>query len=117
MLKAIRWLLFIPAAFVASVLASVLKNLAGSQISEFIGFALSGVMAAIGFIIAGLWVAPRRGTLAKWTLIAISSVLGLLSAAGSTFGDDKLKVTTGICMVIASLALAKASPDEITGGA
>jgi hypothetical protein len=70
---AIRWLLFIPAAFVASVLASVLGNLAGSQMSEFIGFALSGAMAAIAFVTAGLWVAPRKGTLAKWTLITISS--------------------------------------------
>jgi hypothetical protein len=49
MLKAIRWLLFVPAAFVASVVGSIFGTFAGSQLSEFIGFALSGVIAAIAY--------------------------------------------------------------------
>lgn len=58
------------------------------------------------FIVASLWVAPTRTDGVKWTLTVISIVLGILSAAGSIFGDDKLKGTTGVSMAVMSLALA-----------
>lgn len=114
MLDAVRWVLFLPAALVlvASVVASALGNLAGGQLSEFIGFATSGAMGAAALIVAGLWTAPRPTNVVKWTLISISTALGVLSAIGTMFGDDKLKVTTGLCMAIVSLGFSKVPPRE-----
>ena len=114
MLDVIRWLLFLPAAFVGSVVASALFTTCGRMFSEFIALSTGGAMGAVAFILAGLWVAPKRNNVVKWTLIAISSVFGILSAAGSMLGDDKLKVTTGVCMALVSLGFARISPHEIT---
>ncbi len=114
MISVIRWLLFLPAAFGASILASALFTIGGRMFSEFIAFSLGGAMGAVAFIMAGLWVAPKKNGAVKWTLIAISTVLGILSAAGSMLGEDKLKATTGVCMALVSLGFAKMSPHEIT---
>lgn len=115
MLDVIRWLLFLPAAFAASVVASALFTISVRMMfSEFVAFSTGGAMAAVTFIIAGLWVAPRKNNAVKWSLIAISAILGILSAAGAMLGDDRLKVTTGVCMVLASLGFARMPPHKIT---
>ena len=113
MLNTTRWLLFVPAGFIAAVVASVLGTVAGNQFSEFIGFSTSGALGAAAFIMVGMWVAPRKNNAVKWTLISVSTVFGILSAVGSMLGDDKLKVATGVSMAVISLGFAKLSPDEI----
>lgn len=114
MIDVIRWLFFLPAAFVAAVVASALFTIGGRIFSEFIALSTGGAMGAVAFIMAGLWVAPKKNNAVKWTLIAISTVLGVLSAAGSMLGEDKLKAATGVCMALVSLGFAKMSPHEIT---
>src|SRR2546430_17706913 len=107
MLDVIRWLLFLPAAFVGSVLVSALFTIGGRMFGEFLGLSMGGAMGAVAFMMAGLWVAPKKNNLVKWALIAISTIFGILSAAGSMLGDDSLKVTTGVCIVLVSLELAQ----------
>jgi hypothetical protein len=104
-LTALRWIAFIPAAFVASVIASFLGTLAGGRFSEFIGFTTSGAFAAFAFVIAGLTVAPVQSKTVKWVLIALSASLGAISAFGSWLGEDKLKVATGLSMLFFSFAI------------
>lgn len=105
MLNVLRWIAFIPAAFVASVIGSFFGTLTGGQVSEFIGFTTSGAFAALAFVIAGLLVAPIQTRSVKWVLIALSASLGAVSAYGSWLGDDRLKVATGLTMLFVSFGV------------
>jgi hypothetical protein len=104
-LNGLRWIAFIPGAFLAAVIAGYLGTLVGSWTSEFIGFVTSGGFSAFGFVIGGLTIAPAKSKKVKWLLIVLAAVLGALSAYGSWHGDDKLKVATGLAMMLVALSL------------
>jgi hypothetical protein len=109
----LRWLLFLPAAFVASVIGGFLGTLGGARFSEFIGFTTSGAFSAFAFVMTGMTVAPKRTRTVKWVLIIISALLGIVSAVGSWLGEDRLKMAIGISMVLSSFIFAAVPHDEV----
>jgi hypothetical protein len=113
MLAVLRWIVFLPAAFVASCIAGILMKWGGQFYSEFMGFVLSGAFSGGAFICVGLYVAPVRNNLVKWILIIISLLFGITATAGSAYSDDKLKMAIGISMVLFSLVFTVLPADII----
>ena len=114
MLSCLRWIVFLPAAFLAAGLAGLLmKFVGGFFISEYIGLTLSGASSGIVFICVGLYVAPKRNDLIKWLLTAIFALCGIAATIGSALGDDKLRMAVGISMLVCSVVLALVPANEI----
>jgi len=111
----LRWILFIPAAFVGGALLSFLFRMGAFIFPEIIRFLACGAGGAIGMWAAGLYVAPRKTQAVKWILIGLAVLLGLLSAIGSLLaGEDKLEAAIGISMLITALGFSGVKLDEIT---
>jgi len=114
----LRWILFLPAAFVGGVIASFLFRMGSFIFPEIIRFLLCGAGGAAGMVFSGLYVAPRKTKVAKWVLILLATLFGLLSALGSLLaGENKLEATIGIAMILTAFAFLGVKPDEITGTA
>ena len=110
----LRWILFLPAAFVGGVIASFLFRMSSFILPEIIGFLLCGSVGAAGMVFSGLYVAPRKTKVVKWILILLAALLGLLSALGSLLaGKDKLEVVIGIATILTAFAFSGVKPDEI----
>ena len=105
--------MFLPAAFLASVIAGFVGTFAGQRFSEFIGFTTSGAFSAFGFVVGGLIVAPRQTKQVKWLLIILSALIGAVAAVGAWMGEDKLRVATGLTMLVISFALAGLPLSEV----
>ena len=103
MLTVLRWIVFLPAAFIASVIAGLFMRMAGGFYSEFMAFVFCGAFSGAAFIAVGLFVAPVRSELLKWILIIITILCGVADTYDKAHGDDKLKMATGISMVLFSL--------------
>ena len=73
----LRWLAFIPAGFVAAIIAGFLGNFGASIFPgiTWVAWSTSGAFSAAAFIFVGLRVAPARNRVAKWTLIILSLLL------------------------------------------
>ncbi len=117
MLTFIRWLLFLPAGFAASVVCRFLFGSVGASFSEFLGFVTAGIVGAAAFVSVGLVVAPKRISPVKWTLVVASAIFGLVLTFQEMHGDDKLEMATGISMVLSSFAYGRVSSHELTMGA
>ena len=111
----VRWLLFIPAAFVVAVIVGALMNFV-SQIffPEWISWCISGAFSGAGFMLTGFKVAPRITRTVKWILILIVGVIGLMSAIGSLIGENKTAVLAGAIMVVIAVSFIGKSIDEIS---
>lgn len=111
----LRWILFLPASFVGGMLASFLLRMGTFIFPEIIRFLVCGAGGAAGMLYCGLYIAPRKTQAVKWVLIVLAALLGLLSALGSLLaGEDKLKATIGISMLLTALAFSGIKTDEIT---
>jgi len=110
---ALRWIAYLPAGFAAAIIAGPLFGFVGSRFGEFIGFTTYGAMSASAFIYLGLLVAPKRSNLVKWTLIVPSVLFGIISVISDAQGDDKLKMSIGVSMVVCSIAFAAIPAVEI----
>ena len=114
----LRWILFLPAAFVGGVIASFLFRMGSFIFPEIIRFLLCGAGGAAGMVFSGLYVAPRKTKVVKWILILLAALLGLLSALGSLLaGEDKLEAAIGISMLLTALAFSGIKTDKITNTA
>ena len=111
----IRWLLFIPAAFVSSVVIGALtKWVAGGLLgAEWFGWTSSGAFSAASFIFVGINVCPRKTSAVKWTLLSIIILLGVLSAFGSFVGENPVASLAGFSMVIVGVGFIKMDVSEI----
>jgi hypothetical protein len=89
-IAAVRWLLLLPAAWLASIAAQVvgaflhaLRGSAGTPSSSSIGFWASAVLAyclpELVFVIAGGWIAPRKKLPVALLLTLLGGVLSLLN--------------------------------------
>jgi hypothetical protein len=111
----IRWIFFLPAAFLASVLAGAL----GSFITDLMGGALwyqhtmSGVFSGAAMILVGIRIAPQPSRGAKWALILLLLLLGTLATIGALLGTDRSKALTGLAMVFVGLGCIKLAPSEL----
>ena len=110
----LRWILFVPAALVAGMLASAIFGfVAGLFFPNIIEFIVCGAVGAVAMITVGLRVAPKRSSAVKWTLIAITALLGALAALGSLFGTDKLQAAIGITTFLVAISFSGISADDI----
>jgi len=116
-MRTFRWIVFIPAAIAASVLAGVMGTVASKMASSpvWITWFVSGGMSGAALMITGLRVAPRANAVVKWALIILLLSLGLLSGLGSLLGQEPIRVMTGVAMVLVGLACIKTSPSELSG--
>jgi hypothetical protein len=107
----IRWVFFIPAAFVASIFAGA----AGTYIAkhlyswQWLIWVVSGCFSAVVFILVGVRVAPRMTGIVKWSLIGLLLGLGSSSAIGSLIGHEPVEAIAGIAMTVIALACARLS--------
>lgn len=114
MIALFRWLLFLPAGFIAAVVAGAVGSFGAGRYSEFVGFTTSGGFSAAGFIYIGMLVAPKRNEIVKWILIVPSFLCGVLSSLADFIAeDDKLRVSMGISMAVLSLLFAAIPAKEM----
>jgi uncharacterized membrane protein YfcA len=100
----LRWIAFIPAGIISSVIASALFGMSAFMFPDFVSYFVTGASGAIGLIIGGLYVAPKRNTAVKNTMIVLTVILGVLSTAGSLIaGENMQRVSNGIFMVLFAL--------------
>jgi hypothetical protein len=113
MFAILRWIAFLPAAFLAALIAGEGLYWGGWFFGEFYGYLLSGAGSAAAFVAVGVFVAPKRNNAVKWFLVVISALIGVGAAIGTALGDDKLRMTAGVSMVLVSLALAFLPAEEL----
>lgn len=111
----LRWIAFIPAGFVAAIIAGFLGNFGASIFPgiTWIAWSTSGAFSTAVFIFVGLKVAPRRNRIAKWTLIILTLILGLIAGLGSLLGDQPVSVFCGVAMILVSIGFMSINPEEI----
>lgn len=103
-----RWILFLPAGFVAAFIAGPLFKLwpeiAGWP--AWLMWFIDGLASGIAFALAGAVVAPKRTPAVKWVLLSLIIILGSLSALASlTVIKEKAHVFLGIAMILTGLGL------------
>lgn len=90
----LRYLLFIPAAFIASIILGVLGNWLGNfgiwiiSGNEVLGWIFSGIASSVFF-------------------------LGAISAVGSYFFGDSLAYIAGLIMVVSAFVYTKLDPKDM----
>lgn len=110
----LRWILFLPAAFIVSIMLGGLINFVSQSLfPEWISWASSGAFSGMGFIMTGLKVAPRVTKTVKWSLIIIVGLLGFLSVIGSLIGDNKIAALAGVVMVFIAISFVNTPVDEL----
>jgi hypothetical protein len=117
MLRTLRWISFLPLAFLASLIASAI----GTFAAELLGggswyiWSTSGALAAYAFFNVAFRVAPARTAFVKWSAVTVVGALGLISAAGSlTVPSQRIRALTGALMVVFAIVFARMPVDSIT---
>ena len=101
-MRTLRWILAIPAGFVASWLVGGVAGWA----SEFLGgsswyvWMMSGAFSAVAFFATAFRVAPARDKRLSWLLVALVGLLGTMSALGALVGKDPISALAGLTMVL-----------------
>ena len=106
----LRWVLYLPLAFVASMVAGTI----GFYVTDFIGGAgwytwlISGALSGGSFIGVAFFVAPRMNAIAKWSTLALVTTFGLISALGALLGGgDKSAAFAGVAMIAFGIMFAR----------
>lgn len=110
LLTAIRWFLYLPTAFLASLIAGFLGNTIMSVAGGDIWYVwmVSGAASAAAFCSTAFYVAPYVNAFTKWSTVVILALIGVLSAAGSLIGgEQKASSFAGIAMVVFAVWAAK----------
>jgi len=111
----LRWILFLPAAFIGGVTLSFLLRIGAFIFPEIVRLLACGAGGAAGIVFCGLYVAPRKTQTVKWILIVLAALFGLLSALGPLLaGQDKLDAVIGISMLLTAFGFSGMKPDTIT---
>lgn len=109
-LTTIRWILYLPAAFIASMIAGLLGNLIASMFggADWYVWVVSGAASAGSFLFVAFYIAPYANAFTKWSTISVVAALGALSATGSLLGDgQKVASFAGLTMLMFSVWAAK----------
>jgi hypothetical protein len=122
-MTALRWLSFIPLAFLASMLAgavgywsvefSAVRYFGLEESGRAIAWIGSGLGSGFGFMLVGMKIAPLRNNKVKWTLVTIVVAFGTISAIGEFFGgDNKVAALAGVATVMIGIGAARTSVEE-----
>jgi len=101
--------LFLPAAFVASVLAGYLGNVVASALTGrgWVVWTVSGLYSAAAFLWTGVEVAPAdTGAATKWLVAGTLGALGGLSLVGGFVqgGSSQVSLAGGVMLLAAIVA-------------
>lgn len=99
--RSIRWVLFLPLAFAASIFAGFIASSAGELFggSSWYVWLLSGAGSAWAFFATAFRIAPERNRAVKWMSVIVVGTAGTLSAIGViASGADIVRSTAGIVM-------------------
>ncbi len=101
-MKFLRWALFLPLGFIASVICGYFANL----ITEVMGGAswyvwlISGAVSGGAFIVVSIKVAPEENKTSKWLTFGTVSILGALSSLGAIMaGKQLVSALAGLAMI------------------
>ena len=113
-MAAIRWIFFLPVAFLASVLAGAFGTFTTSLMggAPWFQHTVSGVFSGAAMILVGIRIAPQPSRGVKWALILLLLLLGTLAAIGALLGTDRSKALTGLAMVAVGIGCIKSAPSE-----
>jgi hypothetical protein len=110
--KLFRWTAYIPAGFLASLIAGVvgfyIGEIAANRFmngAEWPAATYSGAFSAVAFIAIGLNVAPVQTGKVKLSLVVIAACLGAAAFLGGIMG--KSDPLTGLAMLVAAIACLK----------
>lgn len=120
-MRTVRWILFLPGAFVASLVAGVVGNLIGNfwgtyfdwmtpwfLTAEQLAWLISGLLSALTFIWAGALIAPKVSSTVKWLLVGTVIVLGLASTLGGFVeGGNPVASLAGLAMIAIGIGYAR----------
>lgn len=107
-MKILRWILFLPLGFIASILigyiAFILNDFLGA--SNWYIWLLSGAASGGAFIVISLKVAPEENSISKWLTFITVAILGFLSAIGPILtGKDIISSFAGIAMIFMAISI------------
>lgn len=117
-LTTLRWILYLPTALIASVIAGVLGHSIASVFggADWYVWVVSGAASAGSFMFTAFYVAPHANAFTKWSIISVVAAIGTLSATGSLLGDgQKVASFTGLTMLAFSFWAAKQPVKELAG--
>lgn len=106
--KALRWILFLPLGFVASIIAgmiySILPTLFGGDTwysLMVLGAIYSGVFVGVASAISPQMESKSKMTTTDWMILVTVSLLGVLSIVGGVLRSEELVYSiTGVTMII-----------------
>ncbi|MDD3323646.1 MAG: hypothetical protein PHN38_00785 [Sulfurospirillaceae bacterium] len=115
----IRKILFIPIAFMASILAGIFGFYFG-QISESffvidIGMpqGASGIFSALAFVVVGLKLYPNPTNQIKNLLAILIIIFGIVSSFGSYMSGD-IGIITGVAMILGGIGAFRMSVEKLS---
>lgn len=118
MYRVFRWFVFVPAAFVASIIAGAVANYVYSIMggSSWYGWVLSGGASAWAFFFTAFRVAPSVTPAVKWVLVGLVGLLGALAALGPLLtGHEPVRSLGGLVMVGFAIHFARLSIGQLPG--
>jgi hypothetical protein len=88
--KVLKWVLFIPAAFLASLLGELLFKFLMNMVflPNWLGWLISGGVAPVFFYITGSLVAPQNAKSVNWILKLLMFLLFSITFCGSVFFES-----------------------------
>lgn len=110
MVRAFRLAAFLPLALLASIVAGGGANaLIGSfGVSNWYSWLVGGCASAWAFFFVAFRVAPSPTPPAKWTCVAVCSLVGLLAALGPLMsGRQPVSALSGAAMLLIAFSFAR----------
>lgn len=115
-MRVIRWILCIPAGFVASVILGALAQMLGTAFggANWYVWMVGGAASGVAFFWVAFRVAPERTAALKWTVVAIVGLLGLMATLGPLMTRrNTARAFAGVAMVVLATSYARKSVDEV----
>lgn len=112
-MRTVRWILFLPGAFAASVIAGAIGNLFGQLLAwlmpfvsptEVLGWVVSGGFSAVALMMVGARIAPEVTERVKWVLVGTTCLFGLAAFLGGFVeGGDETASIAGAVMILLAM--------------
>lgn len=112
-MSVIRWVLFIPAALAGGTVLAVLLTWATSRFPDIIMMMFRGCGETVGMMFFGMYVAPSKNQAAKWILVVVAAIIGLLDGLESLGGPKPIQSVVGFSMLLSTLGYVRVKPDEV----
>lgn len=119
-IRGIRWISFLPLAFVVSSIAGALaKTFMGlfsmnRGLPDFVPWTVSAFVQGAIFVIVGLRIAPKIDAATKWLLAIPMIVTGVIAALGGAMTNDPA-AWGGVAVAFVGIAIARMSPEKLLG--